>query len=153
MEKYAGIPRIRLATRLKIADLGLEIEHRFPLKSLPSGAHDPEIIKQGMLSEVEGAYVRIREQNEKYSMTAKYFPKSQEAETEISKEMFYALWPQTFKKQVKTRYKYNNNDSHEWIIDVKEDGSIIAEVELDVKSDSPYYEIPKEFEIIGDSNA
>lgn len=128
------------------SELAKEHERRWVLNSLPSGASKPSQIKQGMIAEIDGeAYVRIREQDGKYSMTGKYFPLHHEAETDISKEMFEALWPTVKKPQVKTRYQYKSTDDHEWVIDEMEDGKIVAECETDRKNAK--IEVPEEFDV------
>lgn len=132
--------------QLKYADLGKEYERRWELNSLPDNPGKASKIKQGMISEVEGkAYIRIREQDGKYTMTAKYFPQQQEAETEISKEIFETLWPTVTKPQVKTRYAFKSKDDHDWVIDEMEDGSIIAECETKRKNGK--IEVPEEFDV------
>ena len=50
----------------------------------------------------------------------------QEAELEISREIFDALWPIVQKPQLKTRYDVNG-----WEIDALDNGRIIAEYEFD----------------------
>ncbi len=114
----------------KHAELGKEHEKRYELEELPSNAGKGVRIRQGMLADGERGYARIREQGKKYTSTLKFFPKNHEAETEISKEIFDALWPKTTRKQTKMRHKIHTADNNDWIVDVFEDGKIVAEVEL-----------------------
>lgn len=129
----------------RTAELEKEHERRWDLNSLPEGLGEPSTIRQGMMCEGEDGYARIREQDGKYTMTAKYFPSHDEAETEISKEIFETLWPHVEKKQTKKRYKYNAGDDHEWVIDQMDDGSIVAEVETSRKNGK--VEVPEEFDV------
>jgi CYTH domain-containing protein len=135
---------------LRKAELAHEFERRFELAELPEGAENPQEIIQGYLARNDDGMIRIRKQEDSYTMTAKYFEGEHEAETEISKEIFEALWPETFKHQKKIRYEYKNGDDHEWCIDVIEEGGeagkIVAEVETKTP-DSPV-DIPEHFDVI-----
>lgn len=131
--------------RITKAELEKEHERRWDLNSLPEGLGEPSIIKQGMIAEGEDGYARIREQDGKYTMTAKHFPSHDEAETEISKEIFETLWPSVDKQQVKKRYTYHAGDDHDWIIDELDDGSIVAEVETSRKNGA--VTVPEEFDV------
>lgn len=135
---------------LRKAELAHEFERRFELAELPEGAENPKEILQGYLARNDDAMIRIRKHGDQYSMTAKYFEEKHEAETEISKEIFDALWPETFKQQKKIRYEYSNGDKHEWCIDVikegGEAGKIVAEVET--KSPDSPVDIPDHFDVI-----
>ena len=115
-----------------------EIEDRFVLKALPKEVEGikPVTIRQGILREVKKdkdivAYARVRAYEEpgkaiKYSLGVKHFPLSQESETNISREMFDAFYPNHLDKpQEKKRYILDKG----WIIDKKGDGEIVAERE------------------------
>jgi len=115
-----------------------ELEDRFILKALPKDVDGikPVVIRQGVLREVKKdnnviAYARIRAYEEpgkaiKYSLGVKHFPLSQESETNISREMFDAFYPNHLDKpQEKKRYILDKG----WIIDKKKDGEIVAERE------------------------
>jgi hypothetical protein len=127
-----------------------EEEKRVKLEGLPpecGGARLLEI-RQGFIREIldEGkphCDVRVRRAQEKgeaakYTMTAKFRPLKQESETEISREMFSALWPKTEKKQEKRRYLLECG----WVVDEMADGSVVAEFEYG-KGKSP--EMPEGF--------
>ena len=115
-----------------------ELEDRFILKALPKDVDGikPVVIRQGVLREVKKdnnviAYARIRAYEEpgkaiKYSLGVKHFPLSQESETNISREMFDAFYPNHLDKtQEKKRYILDKG----WVIDKKKDGEITAERE------------------------
>lgn len=117
-----------------------EREARITLSELPEEVKGNEstLIKQGVLREVRDdndkmiSYARIRMKQEpgedaKYSLGVKNFPLHQEAETEISKEMFDSFFPDNLlKPQVKHRYMTDSG----WEIDeVDTDGGIYAEFE------------------------
>jgi len=126
-EKYAERVDAVSNTLSVLAAVEQEKELRLPLMELP-----PEVSKsgkgkkiiQGFIIEVPGCDVRIRKVDEDYTMTAKYRPLSQEAETNITKEIFDALWPSISRKQSKTRYEYKG-----WEIDVMDTGEVVAEFE------------------------
>jgi hypothetical protein len=115
-----------------------EIEDRYDLSSLPDDVKgiEPIIIRQGILKEVKSgsnvvAYARIRSMQEpgkdpKYSLGVKFFPKSQESETEVSKEIFDAFYPDNLQRpQEKKRYKLAAG----WVVDQIKGGEIVAEHE------------------------
>ena len=117
-----------------------ERERRVELSELPEETKDvkPTIIKQGVLREVGSgdnvkAYARVRMKQEPgkdpvYSLGVKHFGRSEEAETEISKQMFDAFYPDNLDKpQSKKRYELKNG----WEIDDIDDGTIRAEFEHD----------------------
>lgn len=121
--------QIDVITNTLIAAVQQEKELRVPLMELPQEVKDSgsgDQIQQGFISEAPNCDVRIRKRGDKYTMTSKFRPLHQEAEMEISKEMFDALWPIVTRTQNKTRYDYNG-----WEVDVMEDGSIVAEYEYD----------------------
>jgi len=115
-----------------------EREKRLKLSEAPEEIKDiePAIIKQGVLRETKNgdkvvAYARIRMKQEpgedpKYSLGVKHFPRKEEAETEISKQMFDAFYPDNLSKpQSKKRYHLKSG----WDIDVIDGGGIVAEFE------------------------
>ena len=134
---------------LKIAEDDLsgtvhkEQEHRLVLLEQPPEIKDvnPTIIRQGMLREVRKndqtfAYARMRMKQEfskepKYVLGVKHLFLQQEAETEISKEMFDAFYPNNIDKpQEKYRYTLKNG----WEIDIVQGtNEIYAEYEYDGK--------------------
>jgi len=128
-----------------------ERERRVELSELPAEVKGmkPTIIKQGILRESGSgdnvkAYARIRMKQEpgkepKYSLGVKHFSRSEEAETEISKAMFDAFYPDNLDKpQSKKRYTLKSG----WEIDVIDDGTIRAEFEHE-KGDKVV--VPKEW--------
>ena len=115
-----------------------ERERRIDLAEAPAEIKgiEPIIIKQGILREVgtDGsvkAYARVRMKQDPgkdpvYSLGVKHFPRSEEAETEISKAMYDAFYPDNLDKpQSKKRYVLKSG----WEIDVMDDGSVRAEFE------------------------
>jgi hypothetical protein len=132
MEHYSKI------STLKLALLQIEDELRIPLDELPNEIIDEDIegsqIRQGFLIEIKDGGgqalldIRVRERDGKYTMTCKYRPENQEAETEITQEMFDTLWPLTQSQQHKTRYTYKG-----WEIDDIQDEGIFAEYEFEDK--------------------
>lgn len=127
-------------------DLHKEKEMRIPLKERPPECKDiaPAIIKQGILSEVKSdgkvsAYCRIRMKQEpgkaaKYSLGVKNFKKSEESESEISKETFDEFYPDNLSRpQEKKRYTLKSG----WTIDQTTEGKVVAEYEYKNKTDIP----------------
>jgi 2'-5' RNA ligase len=114
-----------------------EKEKRIILNSIPEECKGlkPIIIKQGILREAKNngeviSYARIRMKKDpgkkpQYSLGVKNFKLSQEAETEISKQMFDSFYPDFLDRpQEKERYKLPNG----WEVDILED-KIVAEYE------------------------
>lgn len=131
----------------------IEREKRLSLSVAPEEIKgiEPAIIKQGILKEAKDeddvvAYARIRMKQEpgedpKYSLGVKHFKRKEESETEISKQMFDAFYPDNLiKPQSKKRYHLSNG----WDIDVIDDGEIRAEYEHD-KGEK--IEIPKDWKV------
>jgi len=115
-----------------------EREHRIKLKELPPECSNMEcsLIKQGIVKEVKDgdnviSYIRIRMKQDpgeepKYSLGVKHFPLKQEAEAEISKDIFDNFYPDNLSKpQEKNRYTLKNG----WEIDEIDDNDITAEYE------------------------
>ncbi len=124
-----------------------EREKRVELKSMPPETEGvkPSNIKQGFIKEIRKdnhpfVDVRIRNQNGRYTMTAKHRPNLQEATTKISKEMFESLWTKTTSKQVKERYHLTSG----WIVDNIRGGRIVAEFEY--RAGKSQAHMPKGFE-------
>lgn len=131
-----------------------EREKRLDLSEVPPETKGikPAIIKQGVLRETKNdngdvvAYARIRMKQEpgedpKYSLGVKHFRRKEEAETEISKQMFDAFYPDNLMKpQSKERFHLKNG----WDIDVIEGGGIKAEYE---HGKGEKIDVPKEWKI------
>lgn len=123
-----------------------EIEKKFLLRSLPTGAANGTKIRQGYLS-VGSPEVRVRAKGEKFFLTGKSgagFVR-QEQEYEISKDVFDILWALTGNARIeKTRYEIVADDGLKWEIDEFQISRIerlfLAEVELPNESVVP--EIP-----------
>lgn len=123
-----------------------EKEKRVTLETLPPECNDARCskIKQGFIKEVRQdnqphCDVRIRNESGRYTLTAKFRPKYQEATTKISKEMFETLWPKTYSKQEKNRYHLNSG----WVVDYIKGGRIVAEFEY--KEGKTQARMPKGF--------
>lgn len=114
-----------------------EKEKRIVLGSIPEECKKvkPIIIKQGILREAKKdgdviSYARVRMKKDpgkdpQYSLGVKNFKLSQEAETEISKQMFDSFYPDFLDRpQEKKHYKLSNG----WEVDIMED-KIVAEYE------------------------
>lgn len=131
-------------------DIKKEYEQRVKLKSLPDGIAEPSEIKQGLLFDKPGFSLRIRcetpEDGEPYyTMTCKFYKKSDEAEVEITPEMYERLWKETIpeKRMLKTRYNFGD-----WVVDdisePESEKGIVAEIETDEEDEE--VEIPDAFE-------
>jgi len=105
----------------KYADLGLEIEYRCRLSDLPKEVFDPVKQVQGVFFRANGCKVRVRDQEGAYTLTIKYPELGQEAETEITKEMFDSVIAEV--DDIKRKIRYQLPDG--WIVDhyLNEDGS------------------------------
>ena len=133
-----------------VPEVHKEYEKRYELKELPDGISSPSKIVQGLLFDKPGFTMRVRREISEdkvitYSLTCKFYKKSDEAEVEITREMFDKLWPETIddKRMEKTRYKYKK-----WVVDdiTKPEKKIVAEIELSEEDDD--IEIPKVFDVI-----
>lgn len=129
-----------------------EFEQRWKLRKVPEGAKNPSKIRQGLLFEKPGFYLRIREETpeggeSKYTMTCKFFKTNDEAEVDITSEMFGKLWPETEKgkQMIKTRYRIGP-----WEIDdiesPPEKAGVVAELETDTKGEK--VEPPENFDVV-----
>lgn len=128
----------------KNSNLHEENEERVELESLPEDKGRGKFITQGFLIKVKDCDVRIRKLelpngDIEYTMTAKYRPDNQEAEVEISQEIFDTLFPNTSSKQQKMRYKIDG-----WDVDQFADGHVVAEYEFGKNEKST--EIPEDWE-------
>ncbi len=120
-------------------ELAKEFEQRWKLKTLPKGCKNPSHIKQGLLYEKPGFYMRIRKEtkNDKsiYTLTLKFFEKSDESEVEITQEMFEKLWPDVDKTKIMEKTRYRHGD---WEIDditaPENKIGIVAEIETSKKN-------------------
>ena len=144
----------------KSAAVEEEREIRLRLGSLPESVIDsPEcvsyLISQAFIAVgQDDTDVRIRKESKIvdgvaygtcYTMTAKNRPKYQEAETEITKEIFDGLWKNCTKKEmVKVRYKYRGWDIDE-ILEGDSKGQIWAEFEYDKNVRS--IEVPSDWDV------
>ncbi|MDQ8203814.1 CYTH domain-containing protein [Pelagicoccus sp. SDUM812003] len=86
-----------------------EIERKFLLDSLPSqlGQAESSQLRQGYLS-VEDAEVRLRQSDDRYTLTCKRGDGlvRDEAEIDVSQSQFETLWPLTSGRRLeKTRYR------------------------------------------------
>lgn len=127
-----------------------EYEQRIDLKQVPDGANNPSKIRQGLLFDKPGFNLRIRKEtkdgNDTYTLTCKFYKKSDESEVEITKDMFERLWPETLKpsRMNKTRYQYED-----WVVDdIHEPASkngIVAEIETETQDQQ--VDIPDEFDL------
>ena len=130
-----GLPESLKPETDKTAALAEEREARIQLKAVPEAVKASpdtvvERIEQGFIAKAgKEADVRIRKAvidgSETYTMTAKHRPTYQEAETEISKEMFETLWSLVSEPMLKTRYKWQG-----WDIDANDNGQVWAEYEM-----------------------
>ena len=128
-----------------------EYETRVDLDNLPDKMTDPSKIKQGLLFEKPGFSLRIRKETGEdedpfYTMTCKFYRKSDEAEVEITKEMYDRLWPETISgtQMDKTRYKFGK-----WVVDdirtPQSKKGIVAELETETEDEE--VDIPEQFEV------
>lgn len=109
-----------------------------------------ETIKQAFIAKPnDECDVRVRESvmggKTTYTMTAKYRPKEDECETEITKECFEALFNKGESKQEKTRHHWRG-----WMVDLFSDGGVVAEFEYNKKSDIPKF--PEDWEVVEESD-
>ena len=124
-------------------DVHKEREKRVELIELPKECDDvkPVTIKQCKLKDVRNdnksiAYVRVRMKKEadkdpQFSLGVKHLPLQQEAETEISKEMFDCFYKDADDAQEKLRYCLPNGWDIDKIFSEKYNGKIFAEYEHD----------------------
>lgn len=113
----------------------MEIEKKFLLSTLPAGVGSPVEIRQGYLA-VGDPEVRVRQKGTKFFVTRKGgegFAR-EEAEAEVSREVFEILWPATEGARIeKTRYSHTSPDGLIWEVDEYHGGLtglFTAEVEL-----------------------
>lgn len=120
-----------------------EIERKFILDEFPERENlKPIKIRQGYLaiSTTEKTEVRLRQADERYTLTVKKGDGMvrQELETTLTKEQFESLWPGTAGRRiVKQRYVLTGNYQME--IDVYETplkGLLIAEIEFETEADA-----------------
>lgn len=137
-------------------ELAKEYEQRWKLKKLPDGCKSPSEIKQGKLFDKPGFNMRIRQETTEgkdpvYSMTLKFYEKSDEAEVTITKEMFDKLWPETIADQrmEKTRWRHGDWEIDEIRSPKERAGWIVAEIETakkDKKIEPPAeWDVEKKF--------
>lgn len=109
-----------------------EREKRIELEALPPECEGvkPSKIVQGFIKEVKQdnkplCDVRIRNENGRFTLTAKHRPTYSESTTSISKDTFETLWRKARSKQEKARYKLQSG----WVVDSFKDGRVVAEYE------------------------
>jgi adenylate cyclase len=113
-----------------------EIEKKFLLSAVPSGLYRGTQIRQGYI-QTGDPEVRVRDKaGVLFTLTRKGgegFIREEE-EVEISREVFYLLWPTTEGKRIeKIRYNIHAEDGLVWEIDQYQgihSGLVVAEVEL-----------------------
>lgn len=102
--------------------MGLEIERKFLLAgSLPAGDFSSSSIRQGYVAVAgDGGEVRVRDRDGECFLTVKHGAGvvREEHETEISAELFEALWPLTEERRVEKR---------RFLVPL---GSLVAEVDV-----------------------
>lgn len=112
-----------------------EIEKKFLLAALPKGLYRGQQIRQGYIT-TSDPEVRVRDKAGVYFLTRKGgegFVREEE-EVEISREIFYLLWPTTEGRRVeKIRFQVSSDDGLVWEVDQYQgilSGMVTAEVEL-----------------------
>jgi adenylate cyclase len=126
----------------------MEVERKFRLRRPPelSGA-DADPIEQGYLAIGAEGEVRLRRKAERTLLTVKRGAglSRGEAEVEVSREQFDALWPLTEGRRLRKRRHVIPHDGLEIEVDVFEEeleGLIIAEVEFDSEEQARSFEPP-----------
>jgi adenylate cyclase len=126
----------------------MEVERKFRLRRPPelSGA-DADPIEQGYLAIGADGEVRLRRKGERTLLTVKRGAglSRGEAEVEVSREQFDALWPLTEGRRLRKRRHVIPHDGLEIEVDVFEEeleGLIIAEVEFDSEEQARSFEPP-----------
>ena len=115
--------------------MALEIEKKFVLSAVPSDLYLGTQILQGYIT-TSDLEVRIRDEGGFFFLTRKDGDGliREEEEVEISREVFYLLWPTTEGKRIeKNRYEIRAQDGLVWEIDQYQGihtGLVVAEVEL-----------------------
>ena len=122
IEDELRIPLVRVPTlvRQEARTTIMSIQQGFICK--PNDSVDVRVRKSSAMMELRGTWVAASETT--YTMTTKFRPLKQEAEMEISEEMFNELWAAAISKQGKLRYCWNG-----WDIDEFDDGTVVAEYE------------------------
>ncbi|MDP1814548.1 MAG: adenylate cyclase [Leadbetterella sp.] len=122
-----------------------EIEKKFVLSAVPKGLYRGTQIRQGYIT-TNDPEVRVRDKGGIFFLTRKGgegFIREEE-EVEISREVFYLLWPITEGKRIeKIRYDVTGDDGLIWEVDQYQGilcGLVVAEVEL--PSEIPLFEMP-----------
>jgi CYTH domain-containing protein len=132
----------------------MEIERKFLVEDPPlADAASSAVIRQGYLAidKDRGAAVRIRREDDKYTLTAKTSTDQgliarNEVEIEITEEQFVALWPLTVGNQVhKTRFKFAANGPLVYEVDYFDHGLKLAEVEFPTLEDARAFTPPSWF--------
>jgi adenylate cyclase len=136
----------------------VEIERKFLVADPPELAEsDSEPVEQGYLATGAGGEVRLRRIGDAHRLTVKLGAgiARDEAEIDLTREQFEALWPLTEGRRLrKRRYAIREGDA-EIELDVFEGphrGLAIAEVEFDSEPDARRFRPPTWFgdEVTGD---
>jgi CYTH domain-containing protein len=119
-----------------------EIEKKFVLSGLPRGLYRGTQIRQGYI-QTGDPEVRVRDLGGTFFLTRKGgegFIREEE-EIEISREVFYLLWPTTEGRRIeKIRYNVTAEDGLVWEVDQYQgilQGLVVAEVELPSAETTP----------------
>ena len=126
----------------------MEVERKFRLHRLPDlSGTDADPIEQGYLAIGADGEVRLRRKGERTLLTVKRGAglSRGEAEVEVSREQFEALWPLTEGRRLRKRRHVLPHDGLEIEVDLYEDeleGLIIAEVEFDSEEQARGFEPP-----------
>jgi CYTH domain-containing protein len=122
-----------------------EIEKKFLLSAVPKGLYRGTQIRQGYIT-TNDPEVRVRDKGGIFFLTRKGgegFIREEE-EAEISRAVFYLLWPTTEGKRIeKIRYNVTGEDGLTWEVDQYQGilcGLVVAEVEL--PSEGSFFEMP-----------
>lgn len=126
----------------------MEIERKFRLRRPPDlSGTDADPIEQGYLAIGTDGEVRLRRKGEQTLLTVKRGAglSRGEAEVEVSREQFEALWPLTEGRRLRKRRHVLPHDGLEIEVDLYEDeleGLIVAEVEFDSEEQARGFEPP-----------
>jgi adenylate cyclase len=126
----------------------MEVERKFRVRRPPDlSGTDADPIEQGYLAIGADGEVRLRRKGERTLLTVKRGAglSRGEAEVEVSREQFDALWPLTEGRRLRKRRHVLPHDGLEIEVDLYEDeleGLIIAEVEFDSEEQARGFEPP-----------
>lgn len=160
--KTATVLKLSERVMSRLAALTTERELRVQLKKVPEEFLEASstIIEQGFIlkdgdtadTRIRRRYVEGREDEAEYTLTTKYRPLEQEAETVISKEMYESLSKSILEGSFMKKTRYCKDG---WEIDDISEGphkgEIWAEYEYESTSDLP--KIPETWELVEDGSA